>query len=90
VPTSSIDGGGRTSNPEPSQRDLKLSKSEAMIAWLKERASASEGYSLFSGSRHRACQNAEVVAIWKFVSNFHKIYYNAKNPISVIRKNLNC
>jgi len=88
-PTSVTEGGSRMGNPEPSPRHSKPSKSEAMTTWLKEKASAMEGYSLFVGSRHRVCQNAEVVVIWKFVSNFHKIYYNAKNPISqtLVKKN---
>lgn len=79
----SVEGGSGTRNAEPSRREAKPSKSEGVIAWLREKALAHEGYSLFIGSRHRAVQNSEIAAIWKFISNFYKIYFNAKNPISV-------
>jgi hypothetical protein len=70
-------------HPETSQRDATPTKSKALVAWLKEKASADPGYLLFIGSHHRVVQNPDIVAIWKFTSNFHKVYYNAKNPISV-------
>jgi len=72
-----------SSHPETFQRDATPTKSEALVAWLKEKVSADPGYSLFIGSHHRVVQNPDIVAIWKFTSNFHKVYYNAKNPISV-------
>jgi len=72
-----------SSHPETSQTDATPTKSEALIAWLKQKASADPGYLLFIGSHHRVVQNPDIVAIWKFTSNFHKVYYNAKNPVSV-------
>ena len=69
--------------PNPNAQDVKQLKSEALVEWLKEKASLQEDYPLFLGSQHRVLQNPDIVLIWRFVSNFHKIYYNAKNPISV-------
>ena len=69
--------------PSPSPQDVKQSKSEAVIAWLKGQAILQEDYPLFLGSHHRVLQNADIVAIWRFASNFDKIYYRSKNPITV-------
>jgi len=72
-----------SSHPETFQTDATPTKSEALIAWLKQKALADPGYPLFIGSHHRVVQNPDIVAIWKFTSDFHKVYYNAKNPVSV-------
>jgi hypothetical protein len=69
--------------PSPSPQDVKLSKSESVIAWLKEKAVLQDDYPLFLGSHHRVLQNADIVSIWRFASNFYKIYYYSKNPITV-------
>jgi hypothetical protein len=75
--------GEASSHPETFQGDAIPTKSEALVAWLKQKALADPGYSLFIGSHHRVVQNPDIVAIWKFTSDFHKVYYNAKNPILV-------
>ena len=83
LPSGSIGIGASCHAPSPSPQDVKQSKSEAMITWLKGKAVLREDYPLFLGSHHRVLQNTDVVSIWRFASNFHKIYYNSKNPITV-------
>jgi hypothetical protein len=75
--------GQASGHSETSQRDITPTKSEALVAWLKQKVLADPGYSLFIGSHHRVVQNPNIVAIWKFTSDFYKVYYNAKNPVSV-------
>jgi len=81
--SASIATGAGHHAPSPSPQDVKQSKSEAVVAWLKEKAALQEDYLLFLGSHHRVLQNADVVSIWRFASNFHKIYYHSKNPITM-------
>jgi len=65
---------------------------DIVVAWLRQRASTTKGYTSFEDSHGRVFQNPDIINIWKFVSQFHDRYYHASHPETVctLLKSLLC